>query len=408
MISGRVIVIAFNAKLSDGCDYTTQTLRLLGKSNVVYGLALGEPVSWRGAIKNKGRVRLIERRFQSVLIHPFFLIPGQRFMPIKTANHFLNALVLRFIIGVIHRGKRKIFWFFEPFHMVPLYLVFLGYVSLYDCIDYYKDLGFSWSRPEKFLLKKASIIVCNSQTLAEIHRKTRKNIHVVPLGFASEEFGTPSKRVKQSELFTVGYIGGINYRLDFPLLFRLVALLPGVQFVFAGPVQVGLVPNEGPIYDSLTKLFSYSNVRYVGELPKTKMQGVVRSFHAAIIPYDLSRVFNQYCYPMKIMEFFWCGVPVVATPIRELQRLSPYVLLGKTAPDFAKHIRLLQSQGWSYLKQRQQRKIANVNSWKHKIEAIENHMDASVFAAANDDPCHQQTPRKVNNNPGSLHEYNPG
>lgn len=369
VLRNAVVVVAFNARLSEGCDYATQTMRILSRTNHVYGLLLGEPVSWRDVLSLRS-VRIIEKNSGSILVRPFFVIPYQRIVRIKRLNYWLNAVLLRAYLAMRHFRNRKILWFFEPYQMMPIFRAFSVYTSVYDCIDYYREYGEEWQSSEKFLLRKAPLVVCISHALADRHKETRADIHVVPQGFSPEVFAKRWVAKRKPEQFTVGYVGGLNYRLDFPLLFKLIGELSNIRFIFAGPIQHNLIPNEGNVSEKLDQLFSFPNVTYFGDVPKSRITKLLLTFHASIIPYDLAYDFNRYCYPMKVMELFWFGVPVVATPIEELRRLMPFVLLGDSATGFINHLRSVRTHGWSSRMKRAQRAIAQENSWEAKVGAI--------------------------------------
>ncbi len=185
MLSGKVIVVAFNAQLADGCDYATQTLRLLGRTNTVYGLLLGEPITWKDVLRNRA-IPLTSQKYNSTLIRPFFVFPGQRIFIVKQVNYLLNAIVFRLILSLRHPKQAKVLWFFEPWNMVPIFLALRGYFSLYDCVDYYAPLAYEPFSHEQYLIQHASVMTCTSEALANEHRIHRDDIHVVPLGFAKD------------------------------------------------------------------------------------------------------------------------------------------------------------------------------------------------------------------------------
>ena len=79
MLKGNIIVVASNAKLSDGCDYAVQTIRILRSENHVYALLLGEPLTWKEIFVG-GFSHIIDYRDRVTYIRPFTIVPGQRFL----------------------------------------------------------------------------------------------------------------------------------------------------------------------------------------------------------------------------------------------------------------------------------------------------------------------------------------
>lgn len=377
MIHDAVIVVAFNARLEDGCDYATQTMDILGRNNKVFGFLLGEPISWRNVFRKvmgltHQKVRLIERQYQSVLVRPFFIIPGQRWPWIRTLNYVVNAVLLWLYIQVRFSQQKKLLWFFEPHHMTTLARVFGGFYSVYDCVDYYQELGTDWKKSEDVLLREADVVVFNSQTLYKQHWIKRPEASVVPLGFSQAPFRMVTRKIVKTNFKgrTIGYIGGINYRLDFDLLFSLLRVSKDYKFVFVGPIQLNLIPGEDQTRVRIEKLWRLPNVQYLGNYPKEKIAQVIVNFDICIIPYDLRYAFNRYCYPMKLLEYFYLGKPVVATPIQELTNIRFGVRLARTAHDFRIEMKQIFQTGWPNSIQAAQRKHAQSHTWERKLEAI--------------------------------------
>lgn len=374
MLHDKIIVFAFNAKLADGCDYATQTMQLLGSENHVYALLLGEPRTWKDAIQDK-RLGIVSQKYRSTLIRPFFFVPGQRFSYIRTVNYFLNAVALRILLSIRYVHQQKLLWFFEPWNIPVVWLALFGYTSVYDCVDYYQDLGSDWQKSENFLIPRVSEMACHSHALAALHKKKRFDIHVVPLGFPADVFSQYIKPLTNRRSLIVGYIGGINYRLDFRLLTHLVKRLPRVTFVFVGPIQLGLIPEERGTLQKIEAFFSLPNVRYLGEVSKAEIGTHIASFTAGIIPYDITYRFNRYCFPMKVMEYFWFGLPVVSTDIVELRRFPGYIRIGISAEAWIKALQSLRRER-DRTTRIPARRIALLNTWERKIEAISQIVDA--------------------------------
>jgi len=72
------------------------------------------------------------------------------------------------------------------------------------------------------------------------------------------------------------------------------------------------------------------------------------------------------------------GKPVVATSIFELKRFSPFVQIGDTAEIWKRKIIALVNRPWPKTYKTRQRKLAEENSWAHKIEAITSHISRSI------------------------------
>lgn len=369
MIHNKVIIVAFNAGLSDGCDYAVQTLNILGKKNVVFGLLLGEPVTWKDAFRLFRDRPVVARGFNSLLIRPFILVPGQRFFIIKQLNYLLAALVLRLILAFRYPKKRKILWFFEPWNMLPVFRVCAGYTRLYDCVDYFQQLEYESPSREVSLARRADVMTCTSSALAKAYSHIRNDIAVVPLGFSVPGEADYNRAMKRGA-FVVGYIGGINYRLDYSLIISVARELHDIRFVFVGPVQYGLIGNEQHFTRSVRKLFALENVTYFPDVPKSGIGSYLQTFDIGIIPYDEQYLFNRYSFPMKVLDYFWYGLPVLSTRIEALEGYRDLVVVPGSAKKWVSAIRTLQNRRWSAHKQNLQKQTALEHVWKKKLEAI--------------------------------------
>lgn len=374
MITDHLIISVFYVKLEEGLDYATQTLKILGENNIAYGLALGNPVNLKEFVRQvlKGDFRIVKKQWYSSIIRPVFIIPGQRFEFVKKINIFFNALAVKIFLELRYRNKKKIVWLFEPYRSWIILSVFRNYKTIYDCVDYFSGLSDEVANEERHLLQNASHVFANSHSLAGQLRKYRQDVHVVPLGFAEQIFRKEiiHKFPRRPDHLIVGFVGGIDYRLDYDLLFRVVRTLPRVTFEFVGPILPNVI-DHGPDIDMLFgKLRKFPNVRWIPEQSKNRIPGIIQHFDIGIIPYDIKYPLNKYCHPMKLMEYFYMGKPVVATTIEELKRFPKYVKIGSTAEEWGQHIKALLSPSWPKKYKEEQRRLAEENSWERKIEAV--------------------------------------
>lgn len=374
MLRGNIIIVAFNARLIDGCDYAVQTLRGLGHANIVYGLLLGEPITWTDILTRSGRYSFVLKEYRSILFRPIFLVPGQRFFWIKQLNYFLNAVALRFYVALRHRNRKKLLWFFEPWNMLPIYRAFTGYTTLYDCVDYYAPLRYEDPSIERSLIRRVTVMTCISQKLLEMHQSIRNDIWLVPAGFAEDSISESRAKITKNRGHVVGFIGGINYRFDFDLLTRVIRSLPDVTFVFVGPIQMGLIRDESELSRQIDQLFTFPNVWHIPSVSKKDIGRYTRTFDIGIIPYDIRYPFNRFSFPMKVMEYFWFGLPVISTDIASLRSYSTLISIEHTAQGWIQRIREYQTNKIPKEVREQKKRIALTHTWKHKLEVISLHL----------------------------------
>lgn len=387
MIKNSLIIIPFQLPWDWSADYQKQTCLTLAKNNSVIAYIDGDS---RFFLKKRPK-RNFPKLKNILFYQPRYLLPLRRFSIIEISNKFLNLwyLLLRF-------GKnrdKKLVWIFDPmFWFFPKIRYFYPRVkSLYDCVDYYWNLNHAlkkriWGMEQKLILSVNYFFV-NSYLLEKKKRLIRKPDAVVPQGFDFESFKPetkyrqPEKRelLKIKKAFSkipkpiVGFIGALTYRLDFKLILALVRNMPQVSFVFTNYLLLN--PEEDlsvGTSEFLEKIRKCKNVFFV---PKAKRPGVkemIKHFSIGIVPYDISFDFNKYCFPMKLFEYFYAGIPVISTPIEELKRFSKYVMLSNSVYGWETAIKYYLSKPWPKEYKIKQRNLAEENSWEKKIEAITN------------------------------------
>lgn len=371
MIKDCLILVPFHNPWKWHTDYANQTAHILSRRNWVVSFLWGDSVSlWEIIIHRKTFFFLKKINPRLYLYQPLHLLPLRRFRTISLLNLWGNLLFVKCILWALAiktKSKHQILWFFgffEPlFFLIPR--VFGRWFTLYDCVDltWHPDISINrfLVNEEKRIIKRANLVAVNSHALAHLHHRLRPDVTVVPLGFRLEAFRRYSGKIPfdlPTHKPVIGLVGAIDYRLDYQLLTRLVSANPQWFFALIGPVQ-------SP--DRL--LLTLPNVINRTVSPELVPE-VIAHFDIAIIPYDASLPFNRYSYPTKLMEYFYCGIPVVATPIEELKRFPKYVKIGSTASAWEQHIKELLPRPWPTAYRRQQRRLALENSWENKIETI--------------------------------------
>ena len=370
-----LILIVLNDRLVYWCDYAMQTITELSKKNTVIVFCSEDTISWKDILFKKKPVSFFEHKWNALLFHPFFIIPGQRFLSIKIINYKLNAWFLSWYLRKYNEQNKKIFWFFDPLYIPSILPFFADFLSVYDCVDYYDSVSSTLRKQDLFLLKTATYVCVNSKTLARLFRPHRALIHVVPLGFAKDVFQKYSTTIRKEKRVTVGFVGGITRRIDYPLITAVAKRLPDIQFVLYGALRTDAQVQEKRLRPEIEAFFQLPNVHWKGAMSKNDMPRIISSFDMCMIPYDTEDLFNRYCFPMKVMEYFFVGKPVIATPIEELKHYPRFVYIGKTAQSWVHHIRHLAGMKWSKQLQQEQKIIALHNSWDKKVSKITELLD---------------------------------
>ncbi len=380
-----VIVIPCNAPWEWSTDYINQTARLLSKTNTVICIFWLDALSIREHIFSATKKPVFFKQIEPGILgyYMIHLLPFRRFDYIYSLNISLNLFVVKayiYLLNLQRKFAKKIIWFFDPV-CYPVILQFSqAWISVYDCIDYFRG-SILLSRKQKkqlileedVLIKKSTLVVVNSHILYKLHSAVRGNIVVVSQGFRLKEFQNTDAHtiVLPKDKPIIGYIGALNYRLDYSLLVSLAKKMPNFQFAFIGPLQVDGTPqDQSTLRKAQDALFALKNVTVIFGVDKNEIQNIISQINIGIIPYRIDMKFNTYCYPMKLFEYFYMGKPVISTQIEELKRFPKYILIGSRVEEWKLHIKNLLATSWSVANKRDQKKLAMDNTWEEKISHI--------------------------------------
>jgi hypothetical protein len=377
----RLIIIPFNLPWEWSTDYTNQTAFALAKKNIVICYMWGESFTIKEYIKKAKVPVLIRRQAKNIyLYYPILFIPFRRFKKNVNINQKINIFLLKVFVNLleIKNGvSKKILWIFDP-KLYPLLQMFGNdYFLLYDCVDFFT--GTARTEEERKLLvkyehgltKKANLVTANSEVLQKHLQKIRKDVYLVPQGFRIDSFKKHINnvtKIKRSGRPLIGYLGAVNYRIDFNLLYKLASNNPKWDFAIWGPLlEKNMLTTEQQKY--LDKLIELPNV-IRGQSDKTSVPGIIKQFDIGMIPYDVSQNFNRYCYPMKLFEYFYLGKLVISTDILELRRFPDLVKIGKNYKEWGKIITDLLHKPHSTKNRETEKSLAIENSWENKIRII--------------------------------------
>jgi glycosyltransferase involved in cell wall biosynthesis len=295
----------------------------------------------------------------------------------QALNEKLTIFLFKSFIKYIELNKRfqnRILWIFDADLVFITDLFKKNWKVIYDCVDLYtlenRENIKDPETNERRICKVADLVVANSNVLVKHLSKYTKIVRLVPQGFRLSDF-SQKNWVRNLHLNSpvIGYVGGLNSRLDIDLLNSLAERNPKWNFVIWGP----LLEKEKidlNTWSKMQKLISLPNVTTGKSKDKKEIPGIISQFDIGMIPYDISQDFNKYCYPMKLFEYFYVGKPVVSVDIIELKRFPKFVKIANSTNDWEKVISALLSKPWPKKIKEAQIKLAKENSWENKIAQV--------------------------------------
>jgi hypothetical protein len=381
MLKKQIIIIPINkVQIHESCDFVWQTVLLLIKhGNLVIFLCIFDDIEntpivpLRSTIEKK---HVPNGSYYLVTLFPKIIL----FFHSKRMEklcYFLDVFLLNLFLLTLSliKNKRPIFWYFYPRLFWVDEYIWIKKIIYYDGIDYFLERKASTYAAQKQLLttvlNRANIVTSISHSLKKVLSSIhQRKIHVVPQGFTQPDFESKIAKGHQKKSITIGFFGGIGPRIDFDLLTQLAKNNKSWQFVLIGDIRDEVNVPSVDFKDKIKVLASLSNVRIEKNASRDILYKKATDFDIGIIPYRVDFTFNKHCYPMKLFEYFWLGLPVVSTPIEELQRFPDLVFIGKNASELEKHIKSILDKGWSLDNKRRQKELALDNSWSEKVAKI--------------------------------------
>lgn len=120
----------------------------------------------------------------------------------------------------------------------------------------------------------------------------------------------------------LGYLGSPQSRLNCDLIRRIFEAHADWHFVYFG--------RDGS--------FSLPNIHAVPWQSQRNLGRFVSGLDAGFMPYDCSKSLSFHCLPLKRLDYFAAGIPVVSTPILHLWDQEDLVYLGGTTTELERAV----------------------------------------------------------------------
>lgn len=239
-------------------------------------------------------------------------------------------------------------------------------LKLYYCVDDWQNLpGYHSSQlriMENQLLAAVDGLVVTSTKLAEKRRPGCPTLYL-PHGVDFDHFNRQAadagveKMIASIRRPIVGFFGVIGEWVNVNLIRILADAFPAVSFVLIGAVAEKEV--------SLDAVQQCSNVHFLGRVDYAVLPRWASHFDVGLIPFvlnELTRAVN----PVKLMEYFALGLPVLATRLPELERIGGPMELASSADEFREGLCRILGQG---LGRRQDAiELARSATWETRAE----------------------------------------
>src|SRR5699024_2741269 len=183
---------------------------------------------------------------------------------------------------------------------------------------------------EQQICHYADRVIVTSGPLQKLFKERyQADATVLRNGVDVAHFSQPMPLPKEYKAFhkpIILYLGSLDQRFTRALLLKTARENPNHQYVIVGPGSREAVPKK------------YPNIVTLGARPYEQVPAYMQHADVGILPLTLTPA-NHARSPMKMYEYGMCGLPVVSTPLKELQaRNEDFVTFATTSQQFGKQI----------------------------------------------------------------------
>ncbi len=373
MISGRNIICIASNWFFDPTSKHQVMKRLAEQNHVIW-------VNYHGSRRVRASaadLKAIGGRLRQIFVGPQAVSPSMTVLtpivlplPGSAAARHLNRRILVRQIRKVLRGlpPRPIqLWSFAP---DVSYLV--GHFGeervVYYCVDEFSAFqGYDAElirRLEKELIDRADLVITTSRRLQSSKEPLHPHTHLVTHGVDYEHFaraGDHETRVPGDVAKLphpiLGFFGLIQDWVDLDLLAEVARRRPDWSIVLIGTSAVDTSAYAG-----------VPNLHFLGQRPYSVLPAYCRAFDAGLIPFRLNEL-TLNVNPIKLREYLAAGLPVVSTPLPEVEAYRPLVEIAQGAEAFvAACERAVAARGPEQAARRQA--AVQAETWRAKIELL--------------------------------------
>lgn len=249
----------------------------------------------------------------------------------------------------------------------------------YICEDEYAEMPGVYRNyvreMEQRLLERADLVFATSSTLAERKSMNGKRAVYLPQGVDADHFGRYSHRSEPvpSDLARIpppwiGFMGLLADWVDIDLLVEVACANRAASVVIIGPSRT-----------DVRRLSNLPNVYLLGPRLYEILPQYVVHFDVGLIPFRRN-LLTQHVNPLKLLEYYAAGVPVVSTPLPDITQYAPGVRVATNTREFLSLVTEALTRGSDSDRQRRI-EIARANSWQSRAEVLSRHMEVLLNRA---------------------------
>lgn len=378
----KLPVIALDHSLWDGNWMNRQhILSRLGER--------GWPVIYSNGAKFYNEISLlkpfgsVEKKDNVALYHSGFFLPrNYKFKTLDRLAIKQHCKDLKKKAG-LKKGDDFIAFCFHPDFYPYVEELDAPYV-MFHIYDAYQKLGTQRKRNSSHkLLEKSDLVTAASETMwDEVAGDSKATENIIYNGVDYQQFENPEcyshDIIDKISSFTgckIGYVGAINLKIDFEMIYNLALKNIDKNFIFIGNIlETQILKNEiaSKFY---RKCLSRSNIHFMGPIPKDMVPQALSLMDINSIFYTRNdQDWVQAGYPLKINEYLAVGRPVITSFMPVLkEHFESNIAICNTVNEWCKAIEdALQGKAVGTIQSR--KKMAKSNDWAGRVNKLEKLM----------------------------------
>lgn len=273
----------------------------LAKKNKVYFINPPSPFQPLNIFKSNLEVKNIS---DNLFVVDYKNILPVSFEPLRLINElFIFNRLKKFLKA--KGAHHPLFWTFDPSRLTSPEKLNCSF-TIFHAVDKYRFLR----QAEYVITKKADLIICVADEIAEIYRDKNKNVHVIPHAIASDEI--IKQRKPRGEKLSGVFVGNIDKRIDFEYTANMIQRFPEVVFHFVGKI-IKDGSSSHLVFDK-----GYKNVIHHGEKPFKELKKFISHADFCIL-FKVDEVGGNKISSHKMLQYFAQGKPIFASHLTQYE-----------------------------------------------------------------------------------------
>lgn len=219
-------------------------------------------------------------------------------------------------------------------------------------------------------------MVERSDIVLTMHQKIKteldhEEIHIVHNGILPEVFREDLQEeakhfYRDINLPIIGYLGNINFKIDFDLLYSVFHLKKDWSLVLQGNITYRDVLQT----QQFKKLMQLPNVHLLPPVSYDEVIEHMKCFNLGLMPYDLS-TWASYCEsPLKLYQYWYAGLPIVSVNLPNIRHETNLISIAKNSGQMIEQIQQELETDKPELKL-MRKNIASKNTYDQRVVQIE-------------------------------------